>query len=223
MKPATRRVVHRSPSHTVRQLNLPYLQLESIDADSAPERGFAHTAALFPFTSHIKHQPFKFVWDDRTYTPDFLVSFNDGSRIVVEVKPEVKISEYAELFDRAAADLKKQSIPFLVASDRQIELENLAANALRVRRYGKASYPSDICEKALELVRRNHDGVPIRNAKATEEIPPEVFMHLVTRRQLMLDRKLNVGANARVFPIQQREETSHAIHFAEWFDFQIWE
>ena len=59
MQPATRKVVHRSPAHTVRLLNLPHLQDEAIEADSSVERDFVHCAALFTLTRAIKAQPFK--------------------------------------------------------------------------------------------------------------------------------------------------------------------
>src|SRR5256885_13315536 len=79
MQPATRKVVHRSPAHTVRLLNLPHLQDEAIEADSSVERDFVHCAALFTLTRAIKAQPFKLSLKASSYTPDFAVKFADGS------------------------------------------------------------------------------------------------------------------------------------------------
>lgn len=222
IKPTTRKVVHRAPQHTVRRLHPSYLQARPIEADSALEYLFAYIALLFHLTVEVVHQPFKFVLGDRVYTPDFLVIFRDLSRLLVEVKPEFKVLGYAGLFDRVKEELKGKEVPFLVACDKQIELDNLGANALLIRRYGKTSYPVDICARAIELVQQRPEGIRVRHASETEQIPPEVFLHLVARRQLMLDSSFDVGEQARVFPINQIQEKSHAIQFAERFNFEIW-
>ena len=79
MQPATRKVVHRSPAHTVRLLNLPHLQDEAIEADSSVERDFVHCAALFTLTRAIKAQPFKLSLKASSYTPDAYFGERDRS------------------------------------------------------------------------------------------------------------------------------------------------
>ena len=110
MEPSSRKVVHRSPAHSVRSLNVPHLQPEPIEADSSVERDFVHCAALFPAVSSISSQPFKLTLPIGKYTPDYLVTFTDGSRAVVEVKPEEFIADFQQKFDQARLKLESTSI-----------------------------------------------------------------------------------------------------------------
>lgn len=222
MEPADRKVIQRSPPHTVRLLHFPNLQTEPVEADSALERDFVQTAALFPFTQHIQHQPFKLKWEDASYTPDFLLRFRDGTQLVVEVKPQTKLDKYRPLFDRAAAKLNEHGLPFSVALDTQIHKSERAANALEVRRYGKTRFPGAQCEQAVLVVNRHADGIRFRDAITQHDLPREVLLHLVSRQLVALDSNLSIDSKARVFPIHDSKEKSHAIQFASWFDAQVW-
>jgi hypothetical protein len=51
------------------------------------------------------------------YTPDFLVEFKDGSRTVVEVKPESKMEGFTEKLAQAERQLRDRGIEFVVAHD----------------------------------------------------------------------------------------------------------
>ncbi len=115
--PATRKVVTRSPGHTVRSINLPHLQPKAIEADSSLERDFVYLTIAFPFLKTIAHQPFELSLEAGSYTPDFLVDFKDGSRIVIEVKPESKMEGFAEKLAQAEVQLRDRGIEFLVAHD----------------------------------------------------------------------------------------------------------
>ena len=79
--PATRKVVTRSPGHTVRSINLSHLQPTAIEADSSLERDFIYVALGFPLLKEITHQPFKLKLDAGFYTPDFFVRFKVSIRV----------------------------------------------------------------------------------------------------------------------------------------------
>lgn len=138
LSPATRKVVHRSPTHSVWRLSLPYLQSEAVEAESTLERDFVHLAALFYATTSIKHQPFHLTTASGGYTPDFLVCFTDGSRCVVEVKPEALLAGHEEKLAQASEVLAQHGLHFVVALDRHIHESGRHENAILIRRYGKS-------------------------------------------------------------------------------------
>src|SRR2546427_6886864 len=152
MQPATRKVVHRSPAHTVRLLNLPHLQDEAIEADSSVERDFVHCAALFTLTRAIKAQPFKLSLKASSYTPDFAVKFADGSCAVVEVKPEKFVDSYQELFAHARRQLAERGMLFFVVRDTRLRHGGLMERALIIRRYAKG-----VCRLADQQLARSEE------------------------------------------------------------------
>ncbi len=222
MEPSTRKVVQRSPAHTVRLINLPHLQRKSIEADSSLERDFVHVAALFPLTRGIEHQPFRLNLELKRYTPDFLLTFKDGSRLVVEVKPQSKLAGYRDLFDVAAAELKTHGIYFMVATDTQIKSCDRAANALEIRRYGKTEFSEAECARALMLLMQHPEGLQLRQLCDTHAFSRELLFNLASRQMVALQNNLDIAPSARVFPINVSKEQSHAIQFASWFDAEIW-
>lgn len=222
MEPSKRKVVQRSPVHTVRLLHLPHLQKKPVEAESSLERDFVQIAALFSFTESIEHQPFKLVWDDASYTPDFLIRFQDASQLVVEVKPAAKVEQYRELFDRASEKLKGHKLPFMVATDTQLQAGQRVANAMLIRRYAKTTFAESACDSAIKLVDARIDGISFTELCSKTSISRELILHLVARRVLAVGPDLSTAPAARVFPIIYLKEQSHAIQFAKWFDAEIW-
>lgn len=222
MEPSKRKVVQRAPAHTVRLIHLPHLQPTPVEADSSLERDFVQIAALFPFADRIEHQPFTLSLGDRCYTPDFLLSFKDHSRLVVEVKPKEKVEGYRDLFDLTATTLEIKGLPFLVATDVQITASR-AANARQIRRYAKTKYPIGLYSMVSSVVLRNPEGLTFSDACAKHEIPRVVLLHMVAKKLITLNSDLSINSNACVFaPKQFVTEESHAIQFASWFGAQIW-
>jgi hypothetical protein len=222
MEPSKRKVVQRSPAHTVRLLHLPHLQKTPVEAESSPERDFVHIAALFSFTESIEHQPFRLVWDDASYTPDFLLRFRDASQLVVEVKPAARVEKYRVLFDRASVKLKGHKLPFLVATEAQLQAGERVANARLIRRYAKTTFTESACACAIKLVEDRSEGISFLELCTATSISRELILHLVARRRLAVGPDLAVSSNALIFPVTQHKEQSHAIQFAKWFDVEIW-
>jgi hypothetical protein len=222
MEPSKRKVVQRSPAHTVRLLHLPHLQDSPVEAESSLERDFVQIAALFSFIESIEHQPFRLVWDDATYTPDFLIRFKDGSQLVVEVKPSAKVDKYRTLFDRASEKLKGHKLLFMVATDTQLQAGQRVANAMLIRRYAKTTFAESACDSAIKLVDAHTDGISFTELCSKTSISHELILHLVARRLLALGPDLSMGPTAQAFPVTDPKEPSHAIQFAKWFDVEIW-
>jgi hypothetical protein len=226
MKPSKRKVISRSPSHTVRLVHLPHVQPEPVEADSNPERFFVHIAALYPFIHKITDQPFSLELGDKRYTPDFLLEFKDGSRLVVEVKPQSRVREYEELFVKATEKLSAYGYEFLVAKDIDITRDELAARALLIRRYCKTSFNQQACKRALRIVERSKRGVAMRELVQTHRINQEVILHLIGHHQLCTNNNLSIDECAIVKSVKKfkqeiaNEYPSNAVHFGSWFDTQ---
>jgi TnsA endonuclease N terminal len=219
MEPATRKVISRSPSHTVRQIHLPLLQAQPVEADSALERDFVHIAAIYPFTQHIQHQPFRLIWPDRSYTPDFLVTFKDGSRLVIEVKPREKLSGYEELFQQSKYKLAAHGISFRVADDQHIHAQNRAANALLIRRYAKSTFSKDAVTALVSWLTDHPHGVGIADVIRQEGVSLPLVCYCIAAHQVTTSASLGISPSDRVFPIPSLQQgETHAVHFANWLD-----
>ena len=217
MEPTTRKVVHRSPSRTARRLHLPMLQPEPIEADSSVERDFVYVAALFSRTKKIVHQPFRLVWPDQSYTPDFLLEFDDGSRIVVEVKPETKVAAHAELHSRASAKLTAHGMHFLVANDTVLRRDGRAERAAVIRRYAKSAVDPDQMSRVMEIIRGN--GGQVRIGHLLERgLTRSTIYQLICKHEIQPDAALSLSVESSVCLVQPEVGENHAIQFVRWLD-----
>ncbi len=216
--PATRKVVTRSPSHTVRLLHLNHLQKEPIEADSSVERDFVYCCSLYPHTVSITSQPFKLKLLSGSYTPDYLVNFSDGSKAVIEVKPEKFISKYEELFNEVTDILKRKSVDFIVARDTVLRNDGLADRAVFIRRYGKQPINLDLYQKCVEILRDYPEGITIKKLKKVG-ITKECILNLVANRKLQLESNLNFDDNNYINLTKfDSKGKSHALCFASWLN-----
>jgi len=216
-KPA-RKVVTRSPAHTVRLINLPHLQKTAIEADSSLERDFIYVALAFPFARTIAHQPFRLDLADGSYTPDFFVAFADGSAVVAEVKPFTKIKNYEEKFAQARSKLAENSILFLVAHDRLLKKSDLHERARLIRRYAKGAYPA--AEKALVISALECAPTGLSLTRLMQlGVQKVTVLHMVAQQKLQIGADLDIS-DAAIFRLPQTTTTegNHAFRFASWLD-----
>lgn len=216
--PATRKVVTRSPGHTVRAINLPHLQPKAIEADSSLERDFVYLTIAFPFLKTIAHQPFELSLEAGSYTPDFLVDFKDGSRIVIEVKPESKMEGFAEKLAQAEVQLRDRGIEFLVAHDTLLRRDDIEQRAKRIRRYAKGQYPAAEQELVIQSLQSAQHGLSFKSlvSLGAQKV---TILHMISHQKLQVNSNLDIDDDAIVqLPITFNEEGSHAIRFANWLN-----
>jgi hypothetical protein len=219
MEPTTRKVVQRSPAHSVRLIHLPHLQTDPIEADSSLERDFVHVAALCPFLHSIKHQPFKVVLGDNKYTPDFLLTFNDTSRLVVEVKPAKKLANYTDIFARASKKLSDSGVGFLIVDDDNIRRDGRTERALQIRRYAKSAFSQASKAHAMKIASGSADGLLIESFVSDPAISKALIFHLISTHKLECISTFQFDRGARVsIPKPQLKEASHAVQFTDWFN-----
>lgn len=214
--PGTRKVVTRSPGHTVRSINLPHLQPKAIEADSSLERDFVYLAIAFSPLKAITHQPFELSLEAGNYTPDFLVDFKDGSRIVAEVKPESKMEGFAEKLAQAEVQLRERGIDFLVAYDTLLRRKDIEQRARRIRRYAKGQYPVSEQERVIQSLQSSPRGLSFKSL-ASLGVQKTTILHMASHQKLQVNSNLDIDDDALVqLPITLNEEGSHAIRFANW-------
>lgn len=110
MKSTTRKVVALSPGRTVRLVDLPHPQPDPIHTQSGLERDFDRIAEHIPCAMAVGHQPFKLQLPIGGSTPDFLLTFLDGSLSEVEVKTKSCLGRHTDLAE-AESFPKAHEIP----------------------------------------------------------------------------------------------------------------
>jgi hypothetical protein len=223
MKPSTRKVVTRAPARTVRILNLPGLLPGPIEAESSYEAHFVLRASLLLSCSALLGQPFQLSVSPKGYTPDYLVTFTlaDISPAVIEVKPEGKVKDYADLFDSAAELLAQRGYQFYVVTDRVLFRDGIEQRVLLVRRYAKAAFPPLHSQRVTEVLTRHERGIAIGSLVRKAAVSREAILHLMARRILTTGPNLKIDDSAIVrlsaFAMKDKE-----FDFEHWFGICPW-
>lgn len=146
-----RKVVTRSPHRRVGYISCPWFQADQIEYESLLEQGFIRIALLCPGLERIRAQPFKLcLANGLHYTPDFLLTFDDSTRLVVEVKPSAHVPKHHAKLVEAKEILGTQGYQFLTCTEREIDNGDRRNRAARILRQAI----STASEKHIEVVRR---------------------------------------------------------------------
>lgn len=107
--PKTRQVVTRKPHRKVGRCPAPWIQDHALCWESGLERNFSRQASFCPGVIGIRHQPVtlnihyrELVVLRKQYTPDFLITFDDGSQIIVEIRHQDNLLKDLEFFNTVA-------------------------------------------------------------------------------------------------------------------------
>ena len=216
MKPTTRKVVHRAPWRKARLINLPTLQSKAIEADSTYERDFVYRAALFPYVKTIQSQPFRLTFEGKAYTPDFLLSFQDDSQSVIEVKPERFQQEFSDLFQQARQKLEESGIRFLVVGESVLFKVDIDKRAQVIRRYAKLVPDPREAQIADDIIRA-HGNASVQQLTSAG-VSLGTILSLVSAHQLELETDLQFQPASLVSLPQPTSGASYAVQFDEWLN-----
>nr|MDP2190890.1 hypothetical protein [Rhodoferax sp.] len=222
MKPA-RRVVTTSPKRTVGLINCSWFQDRPIEHESRLEKHFVHRALLFPGLITIHHQPFKLILkgSGKHYTPDFLLTFANGERLVIEVKRSERIKALKIRLDEIAGLLREKQIPYFVVHQGQIEGQRRAERAGLLRRYAMLKTAPEITAQVVELVNQKTKGVSIAFLMRKFSLSELQVFHLIARRHITLGPGLLLSKDDLIFPVN-KEIQNAAIQFGTWFGCAPW-
>lgn len=191
MEPSDRKIVTRSPSRTVRIINLPSLLPTPVEAESSLEADFVQRAALIPGTAALIAQPFRLPISPRGYTPDYLVSFSCcNAKAIVEIKIASKVARYQPMFDRAAFFLQEKGYAFFVITEKVLRLQGVDQRVSQILRYAKSSFPSADTSRAVQVLTDYPQGLAIGTLCKKAGVSRELILHLIARRRLTTGPRL---------------------------------
>lgn len=193
MEPSNRKIISRSPSRTVRIINLPGLLQTSVAAESSLEADYVHRAALVPKTNALLAQPFRLPISPKGYTPDYLQTFSDSTlKAVIEIKIERKLADYKSLFDSAAAFLREKGYTFYVVTEKVLQHHDIDQRAKLILRYAKATFPQPDCEHVEQLLAEYPEGLPLGTLRRKARISLELILHLIATGRISTGHRLLV-------------------------------
>ena len=221
--PAVRKVVTRSPKRNVGLINCPWFQNKPIEHESRLEKHFVLRAMLFPGLTSIQHQPFKLTLGGhgQHYTPDFLLSFTNGERLVFEVKRSERIKKLRVRMDEICHLLNLQKLQFFVAHQGQIEGDRRAERAALIRRYAMLAPEDAVIHQVIDYVGQCKKGVAIKVLKKKFHVSPEQILRMLAHREIALSHALLLSDDGFVFP-SNLEIKNASIQFGNWFGCAPW-
>lgn len=219
-----RKVVTRSPHRSVGIMACSWIQERGIEYESQLERRFLQLALVFPYIKEIRHQPFRIEYDSegktRSYTPDFICSLKDGSRLVFEVKPKKFVQKNLQLFDAAKRILSQEDIVFSVFTDKCLDPQSSATTAV-VLRYARSQISTSMRTDCLQFVAhrggRTTLGELMDHGLATL---PDI-LHLIGHRQLCLSSMASLEPNVQV-SLPQKDIQNGSLLFLSWLGTTAW-
>ncbi len=222
---SARKVVTRSPRRKVGIINCRWFQRESVEHESQLEKRFIQCVLLCPRLIHIKSQPFKLdIGETRPYTPDFLLTFEDGSQLVVEVKIAKRTAQHIEKFRIAQTILDSKSIMFFVLTEQQIDRRRQSEIAAEILRYAKSEFSETLLKHVMDVMASQVDNyLMIKELALLCDCSCEVIFHLVALRRLTLHADDHFNANARVNITQLHKYSGSDVNaFIRHFDLKSW-
>lgn len=221
--PAARQVVTRSPKRNVGFINCPWFQDRPIEHESRLEKHFVLRAMLYPSVQRIQHQPFTLDLAEHghRYSPDFLLSFDTGESLVVEVKRSERIKQLIDRFDEVSHLCAQKGLSFCVVHEKQIEPDRIAQRSALVRRYAMQRCAPELVAKTQAYLGRYPDGQTIGELKKAIPITQEEVLALVARRQVFINKEVRIHDDGRVFAVK-KEISNAAIQFGSWFGCAPW-
>lgn len=220
----TRKVVSRSPHRSVGIMACSWFQDRGIEYESQLERKFLQRALLCLDIKHIQHQPFKIAYeiDGETlkYTPDFLVTMWNETRLIIEVKPATFVNKNRALFDAAREILRANDLTFIVATEKNLGSKATMANASLLLRYARGSAPDVECQRCMNILREVSP-IPMSTLISKAEIALTTILHLIGRRQIAINPDLDLNPET-LLSLPNQGEQNGLIFFCDWFNTTPW-
>lgn len=221
MDDAARKVLRRSHQLIVGSLNAPWLQPSGIHHESKLERGCAYLLLLVPGVVEIRAQPLRLEVElekRHTYVPDYLVKFRDGSRELIEVKPDVFVGKDTALFNQAAARFADRETPFFVVTDTQLT-EQRIERARDCNLMAKQAEPTDALKRLTRRVQA--EGRLLIDDALRLGFKQNVIQYAVGRRLLTAGPDVNLSPENWLSLMESRND-SEGFSAGAWLGSEPW-
>lgn len=217
----TREIVTRAPHREVGIVNAGWLLDHPVQHESHLERRFIMAALSCPVVCDIQHQPLTLQLHDpdstssTRYTPDFLVTFRDGSSVIVEVKPKARLKPHERRLQAAGQLLQEQGQRFFVATDKHIDGNGLAMRAMLVMRYGRMHLSAEAALETLTAIRNAcRDSVSVKEL-VEQGLSEAMVWALVARHECRVPPDFQVEPNQSITIIPYEGDCHD--YFLSWF------
>lgn len=221
MDDAARKVLRRSHKLIVGSVNAAWVQPSGIHFESKLERACAYLLLLVPGVVEIRAQPLCIDVDlekRHTYVPDFLVKFCDGTRELIEVKPDVFVDKDTELFDQAATRFADRQTPFFVVTDSQLTPDRIErARACNVM--AKMAEPTDALKQLTRRVQA--EGRLLIDDARRLGFQQNVMQYAVGRRILTTGPKVDLSPENWLSMMESRND-SESFSAGAWLGCEPW-
>ena len=224
MKPS-RKVVTRSPHRVVGLIACNWLQKLPIEYESQLEKRFIQKILLTPGVTEIIHQPFQIEYGEaleKKYTPDFLITLQDGTKIVVEVKPEKFIPKFADTFDAAGDILQQRNFKFCVVSELQIDIKDEPESIDLLLRYAKGSFPHSDIEAVKQFISCTiKREISIKETCDSTNSSIHLLFHMLGRRILRFSNEISTSINTLILGNSEGESDDN-VFIPNWLNNTQW-
>lgn len=141
-----RKVVTTRPHRMVGLIPAYWRADHAIEHESQLEADFIKQVLLVPGVWRVNSQPKTFVFSGpaseylsrQSYTPDYLIQFDDGVELLIEVRHSSRISKDIEFFKKFGALVSASGISYCVVTEREIQgNQNRLDNAGLLYRYAR--------------------------------------------------------------------------------------
>lgn len=216
----TRKVVTRNPRRQVGVINPSWLLDHPVEHESDLERRFVMVALACPDVTDITHQPFKIELNTgdgvvSSYTPDFLLRFADGDRVVIEVKPDVFVGKHKARLSAAKRQLDLEGLRFDVVTDKHIDGNGLSARAMLLMRYGRMYIdPEQVRECKRRIEEYASQSAEVQSLLA-DGVAEQTIWAMVAAHHLRAPAGLNINPHETVALNNHFEDCY--LRFREWF------
>ena len=180
--------------------------------------GLLELDAAYLFEAHrrvvrYREQPDRRYYPDgdriRRYTPDFELTFDDGSTVLVEIKPERSLAalDVQKTLTAVRSHLSRASLPFVVLTDAELRLEPRQSNVRLIHRRAGRKWPT---ADAARVDLSRHLGclpMPLREAEAAFKASGAINVYtLLLLGLLRFDQSLPLDASTLLYLSQEHDD-----------------
>lgn len=222
MKPK-RKVVTRSPYRSVGLVACNWLQLEPIEHESYLERRFIQRMLVTPGVTAITSQPFRISYgenNEKSYTPDFLIRLQ-SQVLVIEVKPEIFVEKFDEIFDHVTPILQERHMSFHVVTDRMIDIKDVPDHIDLVLRYARGNVPQAEIDEVLEIFTDQSLAVSLSDLIKFAAGGISTIYHMLGRNILTFKDVISLSPNTKIRKTYIGE-TNGDVCIPDWLNATTW-
>jgi hypothetical protein len=219
-KQMTRKVVTRAPHREVGVVNPGWLLDHPIEHESHLEKRFIMVALSCPVVTNIVHQPMTMelvhgLGKQEKYTPDFKVSLCDGDSVIVEVKPEIFVSQHRQKLEKAKQQLAGEGHKYEIVTDKHIDANGLSARALLLMRYARLHFSPEDALECKRLLEEECAGSAQVHELMCKGVSESLIWNMVASHQFKVPAGLNINPEETV-EVNFLQGECHD-YFCSWF------